>query len=111
MVKFDQKACDTMFSAGIPELTPIAPIVPAFGIGVSAGLSMRVDKFLICLVIQSTDYVLHHSINLSIAGDMLIVGLKKDFISVSSIALKNSFMHGKFSIDFESTTKLNIADL
>ncbi|OMJ18042.1 hypothetical protein AYI70_g5598 [Smittium culicis] len=63
MVKFGQKACGNMFSAGIHELTAkIAPIVPAFGIGVSAGLSMRVDKFLICLVIQSTDYGLFRSL-------------------------------------------------
>ncbi|OMJ09110.1 hypothetical protein AYI69_g10807, partial [Smittium culicis] len=56
MVKFDQKACDTMFSAGIPELAArVAPIARAFGIGVSTGLSMREDKFLICLVILSTD--------------------------------------------------------
>ncbi|OMJ14760.1 hypothetical protein AYI70_g7695 [Smittium culicis] len=63
MVNFDQEACDTMFCSVIPEsATRVAPIARAFGIEVSAGLSMRVDKFLICLVILSTDNGLFKSL-------------------------------------------------
>ncbi|OMJ24462.1 hypothetical protein AYI70_g1563 [Smittium culicis] len=38
-------------------------------------------------------------------------GLTKELISVSSMFLKNSFMHCEFSIALESATSLNIADL
>ncbi|OMJ24355.1 hypothetical protein AYI70_g1642 [Smittium culicis] len=56
MLKFDQNACDTIFSAGTPEVAAkVAPIARALGVGVFWRRSINLDRFFICLVILSTD--------------------------------------------------------